>query len=211
MIPAQYDHVYVPVKHFLMSFRALLDAKSGVTKLSDLVTRDEIVLADWRILWIGTCTLLRTSIDLFQVDARSCINIAIRNELKNEFASIKENAPNHKIYWDFIKKERDNIVHEYKWSVYEKWLTNDGEIPSTGLTLLTMNPDEIRSVLEMRDGPYAGRDSLELLHEGAVWVESRIFSAIERAGFSPDEERNLVNFGRRPRPTGIGSTILANG
>ncbi len=46
----------------------------------------------------------------------------------------------------------------------------------------------------MRGGSYKNRNSLDLLKESAEWVEARIYGAIRRAGFDPDEYRNLVNF-----------------
>jgi hypothetical protein len=54
----------------------------------------------------------------------------------------------------------------------------------------------------MRSGPFEGRNSLDLLKEGADWVEARIFAAIRRAGLDPDEERGLGSFQPRPKLTG---------
>jgi hypothetical protein len=43
----------------------------------------------------------------------------------------------------------------------------------------------------MKHGFYQGWNSLELLKEEADWVRQRIFSANERAGFGPNEQRRL--------------------
>jgi hypothetical protein len=57
----------------------------------------------------------------------------------------------------------------------------------------------------MKGGPFQGRNSLELLKEGADWVEARIFGTIRRAGFDPEEDRGLVYF--QPRPKLVGGLL----
>ena len=66
------------------------------------------------------------------------------------------------------------------------------------MSLLDIKPKDANSVLIMRGGSYKNRNSLDLLKESAEWVEARIYGAIRRAGFDPDENRNLVNFQKRP-------------
>lgn len=156
------------------------------------------LLSEWKVIWIGACTILRTSIDLFQVDVKSCINQKVREGILSEWASIKEDKDAHPIFWKFLQKERNNIIHEYEWAAYEAWLDQDGTVRPARMSLLDLKPRDARSVLIMRGGQYKDRNSLDLLKESAEWVESRIFGAIRRAGFEPDEERNLVNFQKRP-------------
>ena len=149
--------------------------------------------------------MLRTSIDLFQVDAKSCINLKIREEISSEWKSIKEDKENHQIFWNFLRKERNNIIHEYEWAAYEVWMNQDGTIRPTRISILSVKPEDTRAVLAMRNGPYKNRDSLDLLKESAEWAEARIYAAIRRAGFDPDEERNLRNF-ERPSEASLAST-----
>lgn len=118
----------------------------------------------------GTCTLLRTSIDLFRRDASSCINGKIRDEIRAEWEAIDKDQEANAIFWDFLRKERNNIVHEYEWSAYEMWLDSEGNLNPPKLSLLSLRPEDARSVLIMRGGKYKGRDSLELLIESADWV-----------------------------------------
>ncbi len=205
MVPDKYYNTYVPVKYFLTSYRALSDGKAGILALEDLLVSPKLFLSEWKVLWIGTCTLLRTSIDLFRVDAKSCINQRIREQIQIEWNSVKTEYEDHPIFWDFLRKERDNIIHEYEWKAYEVWLGQDGEARPARISLLELKPTDVRSVLVMRSGRYKDRDSLELLKESANWVETRICSAIQRAGFQPDEHRNLINF--QERPSG-GKTLL---
>ncbi len=67
------------------------------------------------------------------------------------------------------------------------------------MSLLCIKPDEVETILLMRKGLYKNQNSLDLLKQSADWVETRIFNAISRAGFDPDEQRNLVSF-KPPQP-----------
>jgi len=123
---------------------------------------------------------------------------------------IKENQEDHQIYWRFLKKERDNIVHEYKWSAYEAWMKPDGTMQATPSVLgRLLAQSDVQPVLLMRSGDYAGMDSLDLLKEAADWAEARIFSAITRAGFDPEEKRSAYDFREMPEHTEGYSGILA--
>ena len=186
-VPLEYSNTYIPVKYFLISYRALSDGKTGIRHLEEHLQSSAILLSEWKFIWIGACTLLRTSIDLFQVDARSCINQKIREEIHAEWNSIKQKKEHHRIFWEFLRKERNNIIHEYEWPAYEMWIDQDGTTRAARMSLLEIKPKDVRSVLVMRGGPYKGRNSLDLLKESAEWVEARIFGTIRRAGFDPDE------------------------
>lgn len=196
-VPNQYAHRFIPVKYFLTSYRALSDGKTGIEHLEEHLQSRAFLLSDWKVIWVGTCTLLRTSIELFKVDAKSCINSKIREEIISEWKSIKEEKDHHTIFWEFLRKERNNIIHEYEWAAYEAWLDKDGTTRPASLSILDVKPKETSSVLIMRGGAYKNRNSLELLKESADWVEARIFGAIRRAGFDPNEYRNLVSFQKR--------------
>lgn len=197
-VPLKYINVYVPVKHFLTSYRALSDAKMGIKHLEEYLQSETFLLSDWKVIWIGTCALLRTSVNVFEIDKKSCINPTIRKEICREWNIITKNKDEHKIFWKFLREERGNVLHQYKWAAYEAWMQQDGTIRPARLSLLDVRPQDVRSVLIMRGGYYKDRDSLDLLKESAAWVEERIFAAIHRAGFDPDEERNVVSFQQRP-------------
>ncbi len=197
-VPLEYRNIYIPVRYFLTSYRALSDGKTGIRHLEEHLQSSTFLLSEWKVIWIGACTLLRTSIDLFQVDARSCISQQIREEIHAEWNSIKQKKEHHRIFWEFLRKERNNIIHEYEWAAYEVWMDQDGTTRPARMSLLDIKPKDVSSVLVMRGGPYKGRNSLDLLKESAEWVEARIFGTIRRTGFDPDENRNLVNFQKRP-------------
>ncbi len=207
-LPAEFRNQYFPVKYALKSYGALSDGKAGVRHLEEYLQSSEFLWSDWKVIWIGACALLRTSITLFQIDARSCINKRIREEISSEWDSIKKNRDDHAIFWEFLRKERNIILKQYEWPAYEMWMNEDGTIrPPARMTLLSVKPKDAKSVLIMRSGPFKDRNSLDLLQESAEWVEERIFGSIRRAGFDPDEQRNLVTF-EKPPPAPPGGVIL---
>ncbi|WP_460931973.1 hypothetical protein [Shinella zoogloeoides] len=193
-LPNNIPPLYIEVKCFLNSYRALSDARSGIRHLEAYVQERSFLLSEWKVIWIGTCTILRTCIDLFRVDARSCINAEIRRCISEEWHAIKRDKDQHPIFWEFLRRERDMVIHEYNWAAYEAWLKEDGSIERPTLALLAARPEDTRTILAMRDGFYQGRNSLELLQEGADWVETRILEAIRSAGFDPDERREINSF-----------------
>lgn len=204
-IPLKYSNHYVPVKYFLASCRALSDGRSGIMQLEKKLNSAKVLLSDWKVQWIGTCTISRTAIDLFRIDAKSCLNLRIREEIAAEWSAIKDNKEMHAIFWEFLRDERNNVIHQYQWRTYEAWMKPDGTFRENRLSLLSIEDDGARPILMMNDGPFKGQNSLDLLNESAGWVEERIFSAIRRAGFDPNEARNLGNF--MPLPT-LSSSIL---
>jgi hypothetical protein len=190
-LPSGYPNHYLPVKFFLSSYRALSDGRSGVVQLQRKLETKSLLASEWKITWIGTCAVLRTAIDLFKVDAKSCLSPNLRREFALEWKNIDRRREDHAIFWKFLREERGNILHEYEWRAYETWMMPDGTF---------REPHPIFwPVLRMRTGDFKGRNSLELLEEAADWVEARIFSAINRAGYEPEEYRGLSNFEPRPR------------
>lgn len=198
MLPKIYSNTYTSVKYFLSSYRALVDGHQGINQLRLMLKSENLLTYEWKIAWIGTCTTIRSSIDLFKIDIKSCINEKIKHELKTEWVSIDKNRDDHAIFWDFLRKERDLIIHEYKWNAYVEWLDKSGNISKTKPTILGYDGTKYTPILIMKSGRYEGRNSLSLLEESAHWAEERILSAIVRAGFDPDEERNIVTFEPRP-------------
>ena len=198
-VPEKYSWHFLPVKYFLSSYRAFSDAQVAISLLEKEMQRERTLISNWKVHWVGSCTLLRAAIDLFKVDAKICVSDQLAASFDREWREIAENRGQHEIFWKFLREERNNIIHEYKWSAYEIWLDNEGNQKSPSLVGLLMAKDELRSELVMKHGNYKGQSSLSVLLESSKWVESRIMAAIHGAGLTPDEERNLVSFS--PRPT----------
>jgi hypothetical protein len=204
-VPTKYSQRYLPTKYFLVSYRALSDGQRAIKLLEDHLSSESFFLSDWKIHWFAATTLLRSAIDLFREDSRSCLPEAFKQGFRDEFSSIKADGGSHSIFWQFLRKERDAIIHSYQWQAYEAWIAQDGAEIEVRHSILVGRPENVQSVLPMKSGQFRGRNSVELLHEAAAWVESRIVSALARGGYTPDEERNVVSF--LPRPKGP-STLL---
>ncbi|EIM73496.1 hypothetical protein A33O_14946 [Nitratireductor aquibiodomus RA22] len=203
-LPSQYPNHHVPIKYFLASYRALSDGRTGVRLLEEKLDKSSrSLLSEWKVLWIGTCTILRTSIDLFRIDGESCLAPRIREEIQAEWHAIRTEKEKHAIFWEFLRKERDSVIHQYEWRAYETWIKPDGTFRGPKLSLLIMEDDDgAKPAILMKEGLFKGRDSLELLRDGADWVEERIFSAVRRAGFDPEEARSLASFLPLPKIKG---------
>lgn len=194
----RYRFRYMPVKYFLSSYRAYADGIFAIEQLEQAINSQQFLRSSWKINWIAACSILRTAIDLFRKDAKSCVDKRLRSEIAAEWQVISERRDQHSIFWEFLRKERDAIMHDYDWSAYEAWIDENGEQSAPPLSLLAVRPSNAKTVLLMRSGMYKGRDSLELLRESADWVHERICYAINRAGYEPDEERNMHTFAARP-------------
>lgn len=199
-VPSKYANTYIEVKYFLSSYRALCDGRRGIEMLKNFIqSRNNFFLSDWKIIWIGTCSILRTAISLFEIDKKSCLDPRLRHEIAVEWDVISAEKEKHSIFWEFLRKERNNILKQYKWTAYKAWIKEDSTIHQEDISLLTLfQNDNMKPIILIESGPYKGRNSLELLKESADWVEARIFDIIRRAGFDPDEKRNIVNFSPRP-------------
>jgi hypothetical protein len=119
--------------------------------------------------------------------------------LKKEWESIKQNREEHKIYWEFINKERNSILKEYKWGAYEAYLDENGQeylsrYGSAAATLLTARSTELR----IREGYFEGVDAQTLLRSATDWVESRITAAVTASGFSLDDRVHFRTWASKP-------------
>jgi hypothetical protein len=104
-LPSQYPHHHVPVKYFLASYRALSDGRTGIGVLEEKLEKStRSLLSEWKVLWIGTCTILRTSIDLFRIDGENCLASRIREEIQAEWHAIRTEKEKHAIFWEFLRK-----------------------------------------------------------------------------------------------------------
>jgi hypothetical protein len=95
----KYANTYIPIKFFLSSYRALSDGRSGIRDLEERLEATTLVLSEWKVIWIGTCAVLRTAIDLFKIDAKSCLATSIREEIASEWKCIKDQKSSHAIFW----------------------------------------------------------------------------------------------------------------
>lgn len=203
-LPLRYSEYYFPVKYFPASYKCFQDGARAVSMLEEELGASKLLLSDWKIHWVAACSLLRTSIALFAYDARICVSKELAAGFSSRWKEIKANAHQHAIYWDFLHAERNNILHEYKWSAYSLHLDLDGKIANPPPSLLLLLSDKYVSTLRIRSGRYSGRQAIDVIKEARDWVEEQILETIRSVGLDPEEERNARTFQRRPpQPPGI--------
>jgi hypothetical protein len=196
VLPNKYSHFYLPVRSFLASERAYRDGNRAVDLLRRELESESLFLSDWRVHWVAATTLLRAAIDLFQIDQKMC-HPQLALGVRKEWQDISDRRVEHAIFWEFLRKERNNIVHEYKWSAYERFLDRAGDVVLNP-SILTLGIGDYDRELLIHEGKYTGANAFSVLESCRDWVDARLNSAIERAGLDPEEKRNVVSFLPRP-------------
>lgn len=193
------------VKYYLRSYRAYFDVRFALENYP----AEGMTLSRWKVYWAGVCSLLKTSIHMMRHDARSCLPGPLKETLVSSWNELRQNKSQYPLFWDFIDRERHNILKEYEFSAYETYLSPDGKQTYPSL----LESIDLQGVLLIRGGTYDGRDALELAKEGASWVGSYLDDTMRRAGLDPDERVTSRQFLKRqtgqpdaptdrPRPIG---------
>ncbi|MEG9432471.1 hypothetical protein [Terriglobus sp. ADX1] len=95
----------------LKAWQPFQDCQASIERLES-ASKPEI----WRVDYVATVTLLRAvGHVLMNVDATT--NLLVRAKLQMLWNDIEKHKSLHKIYWDFIKPERDRVLKEYLLSV----------------------------------------------------------------------------------------------
>jgi hypothetical protein len=184
-LPYPYRSLPLAVKLNLASYRVCQDCRYGLQRLKE----GEITYSAWKIEWAGICALLKTSIHLMHAkDAKSCLPEVLRTELRNAWNDLLNNKDKHPLFWEFIHRERNNIVKEYEFSAYQGIIKPDGTTRSPRGLLALMEEGEKEALL-IKNGYYKDRQALEVLDEATQWVEDYILGAIIKAGYNPEEQR----------------------
>ncbi|WP_240233600.1 hypothetical protein [Devosia lacusdianchii] len=184
------------VKHYLSCYRAWGDADRAIATLGE----QKISLSNWKIQWAGICAVMKTSIHLMRVDAKSCFSTELRDALKSRYDHLGKTKADHPIFWYFIDRERHNVLKEYQFSAYEAMIqdpSNEGkDLPS--LLSAMMADKELR----LQGGPYDGRLAIEVAKEASAWLQAYIEETIRIGGFEPEERIQWEGFlwKRMPKP-----------
>lgn len=195
-LPKQFPVFALPIKWYLASYRACSDCKYAIDELRN----ERVTLSAWKVKWAGICSLLRASIHLMRAkDAKSCMPKKLRDELIAVWHRIGNERTKHKIYWEFIYQERNNILKEYDFSAYAVVLAADGSVSDATPTLFRIMSEGEKEALILRGGAYAGRLALDVASEAAQWIEETLLSAIKAAGYDP--EQNVISEEFIPPPT----------
>jgi len=107
----------------LAAARPLEDAQWALRRLEE--TNDA---TEFRVLWFATLALLRAVGHVLRnVDAAE--DGATRAAVDTWWSEMKSDAGRHRIFWDFIEKQRNEVLKEYRIGYLERItaLATDGE------------------------------------------------------------------------------------
>ncbi len=153
----------------LRSRVALTDAQRAFEMLEKCTDEDEI-----RVYWVAAVALARTSIDVLgKIDRLN--SPTAKEAVEKNWDKIKKNiAGEHNIFWNFLKPERDVLLHQYEknaeLSLQQFLVTHNGKpVVNDGKTIThTMD------FFFLASGPYEGEDGRDILKDALDWVDKQI-------------------------------------
>jgi hypothetical protein len=138
------------------------DAKLAVDLLEQTENDGHI-----KILWVAVVTLLRTIGDVLnEVDAEGGTP-ELQTFTKDQYRFTIKNDP---LFTDFIKSERDNLVHRYQFGVEA---TESGIFAFGGGTDDEAQPF-MCDFLIIASGRFAGEDGRDMAREALAWWDARL-------------------------------------
>jgi hypothetical protein len=144
---------------------------------------------EWRTRWVGLVALLRSvGHVLDKVDGET--NAKWRDAVDKAWERVNSVKPDHKILWEFIEQERNNVLKAYNMGARLNTTFRPGPM------VLGFSDSTVRQILQktgptthepfMRSGSYAGRDALALCREAIAFWE-KYLSEVEAAATSQSE------------------------
>ena len=138
---------------------------------------------DWVILWAAAIGLLRAVNDaICNVDAASSPKFQGAYRLwYGRMGTEKKHPPESLIYWEFIRKDRNTLLHSAQLTVAQSAMV---PLPGAEVTTLTgrqtreprTSPQTPRAQYSyrMKTGAFAGRDTRDVVDEAIAWWERQI-------------------------------------
>lgn len=106
--------VYSPPKQSLKAWEPFWDCVGILFNFqnSDVADGDE-ELPEWRLYWVAGIALLRTvGHVLAKVDSQSSLKHS--RAISDLWDQLRGDRGSHRIFWDFIEKERNNLLKTYE-------------------------------------------------------------------------------------------------
>lgn len=155
-----------------MTFKArqVLDDCELALEFLEQSTNDQI----WRVHWFAAVALVRTVGDVLdRVDSR---DHRYKGPVKAAYAAWQDDRESNKIFWDFIKDQRDKLIHEYDSDAHpdervslliEFGLASPKDSASqTHQEIIELDGNLYRPMLA---GPWEGDDARDVLREAIDW------------------------------------------
>jgi hypothetical protein len=131
----------------------------------------------WRYQWFATVALLK-SVEYVLESVDTQAGARHKNVIESEYKRLQSTRPVPEIYWEFIHRERNLVVHEY---LFADWLGG----ASPGVTAFSYTePDtgKIETITfdqpvgnidvyskSFLDGHFKGRTKLDVVDEAIAW------------------------------------------
>lgn len=148
-------------------------------RLAATLLEDETDLARWRIHWVAAVALVRAiGHVLDKVDGQDA---GIHAAIRTAFGRWKGDSPDHTIFREFIERERNHILKEYRFSVHPMERVpvaldvtlarvEDGKSMRLG-EVYELDENVYRPIL---DGYREGDDARDVLADAMAWWEREL-------------------------------------
>jgi hypothetical protein len=130
-----------------------------------------------------------------KVDSKRCYSDKLRSALLEGYQRLAREKAKYPLFWDFIDRERNNILKEYAFSAYAAVFNDDGTEVKTPTILGSIGK---KHELRLRGGKYDGRLASDVVAEASQWLENYIRQIIAEGGYDPDEDVAWNAFLRPP-------------
>jgi len=127
----------------------------------------------WRRRWVAVLALLRAVGDVLdKVDGRA--NRRLAEVLKRERKQLAASKPKPQIYWNFIRDERNFVLHEYKFRAFPYARGTGTELAvrsrvSGKMMIAKGNNDHELHITLLLDGPFKGQREVDVVAEAIQW------------------------------------------
>jgi len=147
----------------LAAREVLEDCKFALGRLSSNAQGRE-----WRVCWINVVTLLRAVGHVLKnVDEKR--DEESRKIIQSVWSVVESKKPQPAIFWEFIKKHRDEVLKTYKFQAGQGALVS---VDGASTTVVYSYP--------ITSGFFSGRDQRGLVEEAVIWWEG-VLQEIEEA------------------------------
>ncbi len=121
----------------------------------------------FKLLWVSCSSLLRAvGHALYKVDCRD--NDDLKNTVANWWSSLRQNKAEHSIFFEFVERERNNVLKEYEIGFFS------GEVD-----ILVQTTGEQFTLAEtafcpMPSGVFEGEDCRDIADMAIQWWEDQL-------------------------------------
>ena len=158
---------------------------------------------NWRIKWVGMLALLRTVGEvLTHVDRKDkTVHPALKKEISEFFGRLGATKPEPKIYWSFMDRDANMILHQYKFSALHTHTRTSPRsfggitIKSSAVTQFASDSTERTTEIPraanagttlvneylMKTGPFKGQDQRDVVQQAIDWWDNEIDEIETRA------------------------------